>query len=177
MKYLILSEHRKKKIEDFLNKTGSVTWVSDKVSEEDVKNFDWIVSYGYRHILSKSIIESSRNKIINLHISYLPFNRGADPNYWSFKENTPKGVTIHFMDEGIDTGPILIQKLCKFDESHTLKTSYNILIETIEELFFDNFDKIISGDIKPIRQNSLGTYHSKKDIKTKINYNININKI
>ena len=38
-----------------------------------------------------------------MHISYLPFNRGAHPNYWSFKDNSPKGVTIHFIDNGIDT--------------------------------------------------------------------------
>ena len=47
-------------------------------------SFDFIVSYGYRHILSKNILDLLPNKIINLHISYLPYNRGADPNFWSF---------------------------------------------------------------------------------------------
>ena len=48
--------------------------------------------------------------LINLHISYLPYNRGSYPNYWSFKENTPNGVSIHHIDDGIDTGPVLVQK-------------------------------------------------------------------
>ena len=43
-------------------------------------------------------------------MSYLPWNRGADPNFWSILEDTPKGVTIHIMDESIDTGDILYQK-------------------------------------------------------------------
>ena len=47
---------------------------------------------------------------INLHLSYLPFNRGKNPNVWSIIESTPCGATIHKIDEKIDTGKIYVRK-------------------------------------------------------------------
>ena len=54
-------------------------------------------------------------KIINLHISYLPYNKGAHPNFWSFADNTPSGVTIHEVNENLDSGNIIFQKKIEFD--------------------------------------------------------------
>jgi methionyl-tRNA formyltransferase len=99
-----------------------------------------------------------------LHISYLPYNRGYDPNIWSFLENTPKGVTIHYMDEGIDSGDILVQKEIVFDESkETLETTYDALQKSIVQLFKENWIKIISGKIEPRKQIGNGTIHYKAD--------------
>ena len=56
---------------------------------------DKIISYSYRYIIAKEMIDFMPTSIVNLHISYLPWNRGASPNFWSFIEDTPKGVTIH----------------------------------------------------------------------------------
>ena len=177
MKILFLSHAYNKSFISFLKTKGTVVWISEKLDKHTIINFDWVVSYGYKHILSKEILENSKNQIINLHISFLPYNRGADPNYWSFKENTPKGVSIHFIDKGIDTGPLLIQKECTFDKYHTLKSSYYLLKETIENLFFDNFDNIINGKIIPKPQKGAGSMHYKKDLLKPLNYNINIKEI
>jgi len=177
MKFLLLSEKPDKDILKFLSQRGSVNFIKEKIDENTLINYDWIISFGYRHILSKQIVSVMKNKIINLHISYLPYNRGADPNYWSFKENTPKGVSIHFIDEGIDTGSILVQRLCTFSEEDTLKSSYNKLIKYIKELFYENFDKITEGLIIPKPQLGKGTFHKKTDLKETINYNIKISKI
>ena len=57
---------------------------------------NFIISYKYRYIINKEVIIHLRRKIINLHISFLPWNRGADPNIWSFIDNTPKGVSNSF---------------------------------------------------------------------------------
>ncbi len=43
-------------------------------------------------------------------MGYLPFNRGAHPNFWSFMEKTPSGVTMHEINSGIDKGKIIVQK-------------------------------------------------------------------
>lgn len=48
---------------------------------------------------------------MNLHISYLPWNKGADPNFWSCIDGTPAGVTLHHIDAGVDTGDIIAQAL------------------------------------------------------------------
>src|SRR6202035_5691563 len=75
---------------------------------------DLLIAHGYRHIIKPSVLDRFPRRAVNLHISYLPWNRGADPNLWSFIENTPKGVSIHYLDAGIDTGDIIAQKAVDF---------------------------------------------------------------
>lgn len=161
-KAALLGEH--------LEKNGHVViHENDRLLVEDTIATDFIISFGYKFILSREIVTMFRHKIINLHISYLPFNRGADPNLWSFLENTPKGVTIHEIDESIDTGNILLQKSVTFSENDTLKTSYDKLIHEIVSLFTDNSEKILNREIVPLPQTTTGTYHQKAD-KTKYLY-------
>jgi len=127
---------------------------------------NFIVSYNYRFIIKQEIINYMKNNIINLHISLLPWNRGADPNLWSFLEDTPKGVTIHIIDESIDTGPILVQKEVYMDESiETLKSSYEKLHREIQELFKRSWSDIKNKKLKPIYQNLKGSLHYKNDFK------------
>ena len=79
------------------------------------------------NILLKKIINEFKDNIINLHIGYLPFNKGYYPNLWSHLEGTPCGVSIHKIDKGIDTGEILIQKTFFDKQKLTFKNSYEIL--------------------------------------------------
>jgi len=127
-------------------------------------NPDLIVSFGYRHIIKKPVIERYKDKIINLHISYLPWNRGASPNVWSFAEKTPKGVSIHLVDEGIDTGDILFQRKVFLKKSHTLKQSHNILLKEVQKLFIEKWKIIESFNYSRTKQDPLvGSYHTKKE--------------
>lgn len=127
---------------------------------------DFAVSYGYRHIIKKPVIEYLKGRIINLHISYLPWNRGVDPNLWSFLENTPKGVSIHYIDEGIDTGDIITQKkITKFDDKDTLASSYQKLTAEMTNLFKTTWPDILAGNIEPKRQREGGTFHKFVDKK------------
>ena len=105
---------------------------------EDAHKFDWVVSYGCRQIIHEPWLTIYKNRIINIHISYLPFNRGADPNFWSWFDNTPKGVSIHLIDRGMDTGQLIDQTEVKFHspEKHTLATSYAQL-RKIAPIFFE----------------------------------------
>lgn len=106
-------------------------------------NYDIVICFGYRHILKKEFINKCDCPIINLHISYLPYNRGAHPNFWSFYDNTICGVTIHLLDEGIDTGPILFQKKVIFKNEVTFYETYKRLFNEIENLFILNIKKIL----------------------------------
>jgi len=126
--------------------------------------FDLIISFGYRHILSKKFISSCGSKIVNLHASYLPYNRGAHPNFWAFFDNTPSGVTIHLIDEGIDTGPILYQKMISFSQDVTFNDTYHSLIAEMENLFIENLDNILSNKFEPKNQRGKGTYHTVQDL-------------
>lgn len=98
---------------------------------------------------------------VNLHISYLPWNRGADPNLWSYIDGTPKGVTIHYLDTGLDTGDIIAQwEIEPYGE--TLAETYVDLQAEIKILFILNWDKI-KRRTAGIKQTGKGTYHQVKD--------------
>jgi len=153
------------KLFNFLNSLYDVTHTEEKINIDDCEDFDWVISFGYRHILKKDFISRFQRKIINLHISYLPYNRGCDPNIWSFVEDTPKGVTIHLMDEGIDTGDILLQKIVQFSESeNTLSSTYQRLVEEIQDLFIENNEALLYNEIKPTPQSGESSYHFAKDL-------------
>lgn len=129
------------------------------------KGYDLVICFGYRHILKKNIIESSIAPIINLHISYLPWNRGAHPNFWSHFDCTPSGVSIHLIDEGVDTGPIIYQRLVNFSkEENTFLMTRKRLISEIEQLFKENLEEIITKKFSAIAQRRKGTYHRANDL-------------
>ena len=130
-------------------------------------NPEMIISYNYKYLIPKEILELfPERKLLNLHISFLPWNRGAHPNVWSFVDETPKGVSIHIIDEGIDTGDIIMQKEVEIDESkHTLKTSYELLHKEIQCLFKNNWKKIRNSELEPMPQRGKGSFHYKKDFK------------
>lgn len=167
MKVLCLG-YKDSPIVTFLRSSGDdAVATPGKVTLDEIKSYgiDFIISYGYRHIIEKDIIDQFKDHIINLHISLLPWNRGADPNFWSFLENTPKGVTIHCVDEGIDTGPVIAQKEMFFSGKETLSSSYDILQQEILKLFTDSWYFIRKGNVRKAVQPARGTFHRKKDIK------------
>lgn len=149
-----------------LEKTFSVTLWSAPLDFNNpfIDECDLAVSFGYRHILKPLVLRAFKRPVINLHISYLPWNRGADPNLWSFLEKTPSGVTIHQIDQGVDTGPIYAQaRVDQNLKTGTLATSYAKLVKEIEKLFFKKLPKILSQEIEPKAQISGGSFHKSKD--------------
>ena len=132
--------------------------------DNDFNEFDLIVSFGYRHIIPGKFLERHQGKVINLHISYLPYNKGAHPNFWAFYDGTPHGVTIHFIDEGLDTGDILFQREIKFNASGTFAQTYSVLVSEIEKLFIENIEKIINKNFSPEKQQGKGTCHKSSDL-------------
>lgn len=150
-------------IDDLINANCEVWHTQGKI--DSTQGFDFVVSYGYRHILKKPIIESSAAPIINLHVSYLPWNRGAHPNFWSFFDSTPSGVSIHLIDEGVDTGPIIYQRYVHFTkEQKTFAQTYKQLISEVESLFKQNLADLIDGNYTATPQRREGSYHRVADL-------------
>lgn len=165
MKILLLGPERLW-LKHFLESFGDqVIQYQDKLDENSpiLNGVDFIISYGYRYIIKPGIVRKFKNKSINLHISYLPWNKGADPNLWSFLEDSPKGVTIHYIDNGLDTGDIIVQKEVPYHEDDTLRTTYERLTQTIEQLFMEYWPLIREGKVKGIPQPMGGSYHKLKD--------------
>lgn len=167
MKILFLGYGREHtRLIDFLTRGGDeLVNISDEVDPYALLKFDLALSFGYRHIIGKSAIRNARRPIINLHMSYLPYNRGAHPNFWAFYEGTLHGVSIHHIDEGIDCGDILYQKKIEFEDYDlTFFQTYQILLGELEVLFMKNWQEIAENRYVAKKQAGVGTFHRKKDL-------------
>lgn len=74
-------------------------------------------------------------------------------------DSTPAGVTIHRIDTGVDTGPILIQKTVQIYQTDTAKTLHKRLEKEMFKLFALNWDKLKDEKIKLVQQSKKGTKH------------------
>lgn len=107
---------------------------------------DLVVAAGYMRLLTPVFIEPLRNKIINIHPSLLPAFPGKDAQAQAIAEGVKiSGCTCHFIDEGTDTGPIIMQAAVKVHQDDTveslshriLQQEHKILAESVK-LFCDN---------------------------------------
>lgn len=150
----------------WLQPNESICLYSEPISADLIKNLKprLIISYNYTFLINSDCIEQMRDRIINLHISLLPWNRGSDPNFWSFIENTPKGVSVHLISTELDQGDIIFQEETKFDEEvETLRSSYEKLNVLIQELFKKNWDSVNEERYITFKQSGQGSYHTKSD--------------
>lgn len=125
----------------------------------ELKKANFGISSLFGHIIPRQILEHFGPGLINLHPSLLPIGRGADPVFWAKIEGLPQGVTIHQIDKGIDTGPILAQREYK---SHVMQTSgeiYRDLTKMLYELFVEFYPSWeLSAYAK--KQEGKSTYHN-----------------
>lgn len=140
-----------------------VVATEDPIAADVADSREFIVSHGYRHILGADVLERFPGRAINLHISYLPWNRGAHPNVWSVVEGTPSGVTVHHMDPGVDTGDIIGQRLIDLAPDDTLATSYDRLQSAVTELFGELWPAIKDGTAPREPQREGGSEHRVAD--------------
>lgn len=87
--------------------------VNHPESLEIIRRFkpDLLVSLAGNEIFKQPLFESAKYGVINLHSALLPKYRGLMPSFWVMRHNEEKtGVSVFFVDEGIDSGPIIVQK-------------------------------------------------------------------
>ncbi len=121
------------------------------------------VVHGYRRLILPPVLDLLPGRIVNLHISLLPWNRGSDPNLWSFVDDTPKGVTIHHVDAGLDTGDIVAQRELAFGDEETLGSTYAALQAALLELFVATWPAIRAGTAPRTPQRGPGSAHRGAD--------------
>jgi len=118
------------------------------------------VSVLFGYILPPPFIDLFPDGVINLHPSYLPYNRGAYPNVWSILEGTPAGVTIHYIDAGVDTGDIISQRCVPVELVDTGASLYRKLEHSCVALFKATWPLIRSKQSPRIPQDiKEGTCH------------------
>ena len=114
-----------------------------------VNKIDIIVLAGFMRILSTDFVNEYKNKIINIHPSLLPLFPGAHAHRDTIRAGvTESGCTVHFVDDGVDTGPVIIQKTVTIDENETEETLANKILPLEHQIFPKALDLLTSQKLR-----------------------------
>lgn len=116
-------------------------------------------------IIRQPIIKLANRGFINTHPSLLPYNRGKHYNFWALVEQSPFGVTLHAVDDGIDTGPILAQQAISYDWTDTGESLYRKAQLAMVALFQSSYPEIREGTLVPrVQLANEGSFHHSSEI-------------
>ena len=119
--------------------------------EKHAPGFIVVVAFG--HILPKNILTIPQIATINIHASLLPKYRGPAPIQWAIiNEEKETGVTTMLMDEGMDTGDILLSSKLKIASDDTSGTLHDRLADLGADLLIQTLKTFETGNINPISQ-------------------------
>ena len=140
----------------------------EKVREEAAverlrrENADIFVVAAFGQLLPKTILEMPRFGCINIHGSLLPAYRGAAPVQWAVLDGQKEaGDTIMQMNEGLDTGDILMQESIPLSADETAGSLYDKLSSMGGPLLLKALDAIEAGAVTPVPQGDSGTHYAK----------------
>ena len=138
-----------KKLINFLKKKKINYLIKNKNFFSSIKTgeYEWLLNIWGHVIFKKEFLKKFKNNL-NLHPSYLPYNKGRDPYYFSVLNQTPVGVAIHEMDKKIDNGKYYLRKKINFKFPFVAGEVFDISLKTIKDLFINNWIKIRNGKIK-----------------------------
>ena len=121
---------------------------------------DIIITCAYGQIVPEIILNNPKYGCINVHASLLPELRGGAPIHRAIINGLDKtGITIMYMDKGMDTGDIISKEEVIIDESDTAETLHNKLQKVAVHLLINTLPSIMKGTNKRIKQNDdVATY-------------------
>jgi len=104
---------------------------------------------GFMQILSKNFISRWRNRIINIHPSYLPKNKGLNPQKQVIDEQAPfTGCTVHFVNEKVDSGKIILQEKIKVMQNDNVQSLSDRILQREHEIYPKALNQIASNMIR-----------------------------
>jgi methionyl-tRNA formyltransferase len=126
---------------------------------------DYIVSVHFPYILRRPVLDLARRGVLNLHPSYLPYNRGWHTPTWAILDGTPAGASLHFVDESLDTGDVVCRRQIDIDPADTAHTLYLKLKVLEVEVFKQGWREIRNGCPTAIPQSSdQATVHRRQSL-------------
>lgn len=125
---------------------------------------DLCVLAWWPYILKTDVLSVPQVGCLNFHPSLLPHGRGKAPNFWALCHDTPFGVTIHWVDEGIDSGDIAFQREIPVSWPDTGRTLYQKSLDALVELFEEHWPAIRSGEIPRIPQAERSVCHFQREL-------------
>lgn len=120
----------------------------------DLHRIDWILLAGFMRIISADFLKAlahrhqGRAQVVNIHPSLLPAYPGTQSIERAFADKVSEcGVTIHYVDEGMDTGPILAQEKVQLLPTDSLETFKNKMHQLEHQMYTNLLEQIVSGVI------------------------------
>jgi methionyl-tRNA formyltransferase len=136
--------------------------VKEKAFQERLRELhpELFVVVAYGQILPKSLLRIPKYGAVNVHASLLPKYRGAAPIAWAIlRGEKMTGVTTMIMDEGMDTGDILLQTEIPIGKEETAETLHNRLASLGAQLLLETVGRMKAGNLRPVPQeHSKATY-------------------
>jgi methionyl-tRNA formyltransferase len=138
-------------------------------------NIDIIILAWWPYIIKQPFLSLANKYIVNMHPSFLPFGKGKHPYFWSIVENTKFGVSLHLVNDGIDSGKIIARDSIDInweDNGYTLREKSRLKLFL---LFKKNFSKIINDKITFINNSPNKRIHYSSELEEKSRIKLNKN--
>jgi methionyl-tRNA formyltransferase len=120
---------------------------------------DLLLSIFYDKILKPHVLAVPAVAAINVHFGYLPYNRGSFPIPWAIIDGNDPGVTMHYMDPGVDTGDIVAQIAVPAAEFETARDVYDRCTKAGLQLVERYLPLVLAGSAPRRPQPGGGTYY------------------
>ncbi len=112
---------------------------------------DLIILAGYMRILSPDFVRAYKGKIINIHPALLPSFPGINSARQALEYGVKyTGVTVHYVDEGVDTGPIILQSVVEIEDSDTEESLLEKIHKVEHQIYPDAIRLVSSGKIEVV---------------------------
>lgn len=137
------------------------------ISQLSELNLELGVLAWWPNLVSGRLLRLTTRGFVNTHPSYLPYNRGKHYNFWNLVEEVPFGVSLHFVDEGIDSGDIIAQSQIQKTWEDDGKSLYDKAQAEIVKLFVQAYPKIRVWEIHREPQDlSKGSLHFSRELES-----------
>ena len=134
------------KREDFPGEKEFEAKIIQQLKEEKI---DLIILAGFMRIIGQDILDHYKNRIMNIHPALLPSFKGAHAIKDAFDYGVKvTGVTVHFVDEKMDHGPIILQQVVKIEENDTLETLEAKIHKVEHKLYPQALKLFVEGKLK-----------------------------
>lgn len=130
---------------------------------EQIKTYccDLLVSMSFNQIFKEEILNLAPQGFINCHAGKLPFYRGRNILNWALINDEKEfGITVHYIDTGIDTGDIILQKILPITDSDNYETLLERSYVACAEVLHESLNLIQQGKVKRINQDKINPHGS-----------------
>lgn len=118
------------------NYESKAAYEAEILKEISKRNIEFIVLAGYMRLIGSTLLQAFEGRIVNIHPSLLPSFPGKDAIGQAFDANVKvSGVTIHYVDSGMDTGPIIAQRAIDISDDETIESLQGKIHQVEHQLY------------------------------------------